>query len=80
MVFATALEETFKVLDIFRIDCSSCLKVMMDCRFSLLILALLAIIWTWSFDKVWVYHPYLVTTQLIGSNALRRKEIPQINF
>ena len=27
-----------------------------------------------------VYHPYLVTTQLIGSNALRRKEIPQINF
>ena len=26
-----------------------------------------------------VYHPYLVTTQLIGSNALRRKEIPQIN-
>jgi hypothetical protein len=27
-----------------------------------------------------VYHPYLVTTQLIGSNALRRKEIPQMNF
>jgi hypothetical protein len=26
-----------------------------------------------------VYHPYLVTTQLIGSNALM-KEIPQINF
>ena len=27
-----------------------------------------------------VHHPYLVTTQLIGSNALRGKEIPQINF
>ena len=27
-----------------------------------------------------VYHPYLVTTQLIGSNALRMKEIPQMNF
>ena len=26
------------------------------------------------------YQPYLVTTQLIGSNSLRRKEIPQINF
>ena len=26
-----------------------------------------------------VYHPYLVTTQLIVSNALRRKEIPQMN-
>ena len=27
-----------------------------------------------------VYHPYCVTTQLIGSNALRRKETSQINF
>jgi hypothetical protein len=27
-----------------------------------------------------VYHPYLVTTLLIGLNALRGKEIPQINF
>jgi hypothetical protein len=27
-----------------------------------------------------VYQPYLVTTQLIGSNALRRKETSQINF
>jgi hypothetical protein len=27
-----------------------------------------------------VYHHYQVTTQLIGSNILRRKEIPQINF
>jgi hypothetical protein len=27
-----------------------------------------------------VYHPYLVTTQQIGSNALRRKQIQQINF
>ena len=26
------------------------------------------------------YHPYLVTTQLIGSNALGSEEIPQINF
>jgi hypothetical protein len=25
-------------------------------------------------------YPYLVTTQLIGSNTLRRKGIPQINF
>jgi hypothetical protein len=28
VVYATALEETFKVLDIFQIDCPSCLKVM----------------------------------------------------
>jgi hypothetical protein len=27
-----------------------------------------------------VYHPYLVKTQLIGSNALRMKEIPEMNF
>ena len=39
--------------------------------------AVLAIIWTWSFS---VYHPYLVTTQGICSNALRRKEILQIPF
>jgi len=26
------------------------------------------------------YQPYLVTKQLIGSNALGRKKIPQINF
>ena len=37
---------TFKVLDIFLIDWPSCLKVMMDCRFSLLIGAVLAIIRT----------------------------------
>ena len=48
MVFATTLEETFKVLEIFRIDWPSCLKVMMDYHFSLLIWAVLAIIWTWS--------------------------------
>ena len=43
----------------------------------------------YSTDKIMVFHqielvaahqPYLVTTQLIDSNALRRKEIPQINF
>jgi hypothetical protein len=28
----------------------------------------------------YVHHPYLVAAQLIGSNAFRRKEIPQINF
>jgi hypothetical protein len=27
-----------------------------------------------------VYHLYLVTTQLIGSNKLGRKQIPQMNF
>jgi hypothetical protein len=27
-----------------------------------------------------VYHPYLVTTQLIGSNALIREAIPPMNF
>jgi hypothetical protein len=36
MIFATALEETFKVLEIIQIDCP-CLKVMMGCHFSLLI-------------------------------------------
>ena len=35
----------------FRIDWPSCLKVMMDCNFSLLIWAVLAIIWTWYFTK-----------------------------
>ena len=29
-------------------------------------------------DCTSVYHRYLVTTQLIGSSALRRKEIPQM--
>ena len=45
MVFATALEETFIVLEIFWIDWHSFLKVMMDCRFSLLSWVVLAIIW-----------------------------------
>ena len=49
--FVTALEETFKVLEMFRTDWPSCLKVMMDCHFSLLIWAVFAIIWTWSFTK-----------------------------
>ena len=34
MVFVTALEETFKFLEIFQIDGPSCLKVMMDFHFS----------------------------------------------
>ena len=37
-------------------------------------------IWTRSFTKKgpsFVYHPYLINTQLTGSNAVR-KEIPQI--
>ena len=34
MVFATALEETFKVLYIFRIDWTSCLNVMADCHYA----------------------------------------------
>jgi hypothetical protein len=33
MVFATTLEETFQVLDIFRIDWTSCLKVMIRLSF-----------------------------------------------
>ena len=33
MVFATALEGTLKVLEMFCIDWPSCLKVMMDCHF-----------------------------------------------
>ena len=36
---------------IFQIDWPSCLKVIMACLFSLLIWAVLAIIWTWSFTK-----------------------------
>jgi hypothetical protein len=42
--------QTFK-LEMFRIDWPSCLTVMMDCHFSLLIWAVLVIIWTWSFTK-----------------------------
>ena len=67
----------------FFIGWPSCLKVMMDCCCSLLIWAVLAITWTLVFYQIGlssVYHPYHVTTKLIGSNALRRKEIPQINF
>ena len=53
---------------------------MTDCRFSLLIWVVFTIIMHLVFYQVSsVYHPYLVTTQLIGSNALRRKEITQIN-
>jgi hypothetical protein len=37
MFVSIALEETFKFHDIFRIERPSCLKVMMDCCFSLLI-------------------------------------------
>ena len=59
------------------------LKVMMDYHFSLLNWAVVAIMWTLYFFQIGpssVYHPYLVTTQLIGSSALRRKGIPQINI
>ena len=41
-VFATTVEETFKVLEMFLIDWTSCLKVMMDCHYSLLIWAVFA--------------------------------------
>jgi hypothetical protein len=51
MVFETALEDTFKVLEIFHIDWPSCLK---------------------EDGLSFLYHPYSVTTQLIGSNALIR--------
>ena len=43
MVFASAIEEMFKVLEIFQIDCPSCLKVMMDCHLFLLIWAVLGL-------------------------------------
>ena len=80
MVFVTALEDTFKVLEIFQIDWPSCLKVMMDW-----IWVVLAIIWIctvvlvvliWLFT---VYQPYLCTTQLMVPNTLRKQEIPQMN-
>jgi hypothetical protein len=53
--FATALKK------LFRIDWPSCLKVMIDCHFTLLIWAILAIIWTWSFAK-WGYILYTTPT------------------
>ena len=49
--FCNCTWRTFKVLEMFQIDWPSCLKVMMDCHFSLLIWAVLAIIWSWSFTK-----------------------------
>ena len=74
--FLTALKETFKVLDILQIDWPSCLKVRMNCHLSLLIWAVLAIIWTiwiiWTLLHIGLtslYLPYHVTTQLIGSNT-----------
>ena len=68
--FSTALEETYKVLEMFCIDWPSCLKVKMDCCLSLIIWAVLAIIWTLSFTK-WGCHN---TTDWF-KHALR-KEIP----
>ena len=63
----------FKVLEIIHIDWPSCFKVMMDCHFCLNMVFYQIVLSS-------VYHPYLIITQLIGSNSLRRKEIPQINF
>ena len=80
MVFVTALEETFKVFEMFPIDWPSCFKVLMDCRFSLLKLFLMMDLVFYQIGLSSVYHPYLVTTQLMGSNSLRRKELPQMNF
>ena len=63
------------------IDWPACLKVMMDCLFAYLSCSCHNMYLV--FHQIGlssVYHPYLVKTQLIGSNALRRKEIAQINF
>jgi hypothetical protein len=49
--FCNCIWRNFEVLEIFRIDWPSCVKVIMDCRFYLLIWAVLAIIRTWSFPK-----------------------------
>ena len=70
------LQMHLKKLEMFRINWPSCLKVMMDYHFPLLIWAVLAIIWTWSLFKYGylLYTSHLVTTQLIGSNALKRKK------
>ena len=73
MVCATALEETLKVLVTFHIDWPSCL-CLFDLSFHNMDLVFCQI------GLSSVYQPYLVTTKLIGSNALRRKEIPQMNF
>ena len=43
--------QVLEIFHIFHIDWPSCLKVMMVCHFSLLILAALAIIWTCFFTK-----------------------------
>ena len=65
--FATALQETsWHFLDWLTFIHLSCSCHNMDLVF-------------YQIGLFSVYHPYLVTTQLIGSNALR-KEIPQINF
>ena len=67
----------------FQIDCPSCLNVKMDFHFALLIWAVLAYNMDLVFYKIGlssVYHPYLVTTHLIASNKLRRKEITHIHF
>ena len=81
IVLATAFERTFTFLDIFCIDWPSSLKVMKDCHFSAYLSCSCC-----NTDIVFyqirlssVYHPYLVKTQLIDSNTLR-KEILQINL
>ena len=54
-IWAVISERLFILMNlslyIFQIDWPSCLKVMMDCHLSLLIWAVLAIIWTWYFTK-----------------------------
>ena len=65
----------------FQIGWPSCLKVMMDCCFSLLSWVVLAIIWINTLVVIGlftVYKPYLCTTQLMVPNTLTRQEIPQI--
>ena len=74
MVFATAHEETFKVREMFRIVWPSCLNDGLSFLFAYLCCS------CHNMDLVFfqlglssVYLPYVVTTQLIGSNAFRRK-------
>ena len=57
--FCNCTWKTFKVIEKSYIDWPSCLNVMMHCRISLLIWAVLAIIWTWSFTKYIFFIPPL---------------------
>ena len=74
MNFSSAAEVTLGLAFLWRTDGLSFLFAYLSCSCHNMDLVLYEI------GLSCVYPPYLVTTQLIVSNTLRRKGIPQVNF